>query len=94
MKSANLADSTGAGLLGRDKELRFLRSFLSEAAAGGGALLISGDAGVGKTALLGVAASAAAGAGARVVWAVGTEFEADLSFAGLSQVLLPLLGEA
>ena len=93
MKSANLPDSTGGGLLGRDKELRFLRSFLSEAAAGGGALLISGDAGVGKTALLGVAASAAAGAGARVIWAVGTEFEADLSFAGLSQVLLPLLGE-
>ena len=54
---------------------------------------MSGDAGVGKTLLLEVAAARAAAAGIRVVRAVGAEFEADVSFAGLNQVLHPLLGE-
>jgi DNA-binding CsgD family transcriptional regulator len=93
LNSANLPHGADAGLAGRDKELRSLYSFLSEAAAGGGALLISGDAGVGKTALLDVAATVAAGAGTRVVRAAATEFEADVSFSGLNQILLPVLGE-
>ena len=57
----------------------------------GGALLVSGDAGVGKTALLDVAALHAEAAGTRVVRAVGAEFEAELSFSGLNHVLHPLL---
>jgi DNA-binding CsgD family transcriptional regulator len=94
LNSADLSPGDGAGLVGRDKELQFLHSFLSDAAAGGGALLISGDAGVGKTAMLDVAATAAAAAGTRVVRAAATEFEADISFSGLNQVLLPVLDEA
>lgn len=57
----------------------------------GGALLLSGDAGVGKTVLLDAAAGQAHGAGARVVRAAGVEFESSISFAGLHQVLQPLL---
>ena len=61
------------------------------AAVRGGALLVSGDAGVGKTALLDVAALHAEAAGTRVVRAVGAEFEAEVSFSGLNLVLHPLL---
>ena len=53
---------------------------------------MSGDAGVGKTVLLDAAATHATAAGTRVVRAAGAEFEADLSFAALNQVLYPLLG--
>jgi hypothetical protein len=60
---------------------------------GGEALLLLGDPGVGKTALLDAAASAAAEAGMWVLRAAGVQFEADLAFSGLHQVLLPLQGE-
>jgi hypothetical protein len=79
-------------LIGRDREVGFLRSFVDQSASQGGALLLSGDAGVGKTVLLDAAAAHAAAAGMRVVRAAGAEFEADLSFAALNQVLYPLLG--
>ena len=80
-------------VIGRDADLGFIGSFLDRAAIEGGALLMSGDAGVGKTLLLEMAAAQAAAAGTEVLWAVGAEFEADLSFAGLNQVLRPLFGE-
>ena len=78
-------------LIGRDLDVEFVRGFVDDAAVRGGALLVSGDAGVGKTALLDVAALHAEAAGTRVVRAVGAEFEAELGFAGLSLVLHPLL---
>jgi len=77
-------------LVGRDGELEFLRSFVDQAAVAGGALLVWGDAGVGKTVLLDAAASLAKAAGTRVLRARGAEFEAEVSFAGLNQVLYPL----
>ena len=78
-------------LIGRESDVEFVCGFVEEAAVRGGALLLSGDAGVGKTALLDVAALHAEGAGVRVVRAVGAEFEAEVSFSGLSLVLQPLL---
>jgi predicted ATPase len=80
-------------VIGRDTDLEVIGSFMDRAAAGGGALLVSGDAGVGKTLLLETAAARAVAAGTRVLRAVGAEFEADLSFAGLNQVLHPLFAE-
>ena len=50
-------------LIGRDREVGFLRWFVDQSAAQGGALLLSGDAGVGKTVLLDAAAAHAAAAG-------------------------------
>jgi predicted ATP-dependent serine protease len=70
-------------VIGCDTDLEFIGSFLGQAAIDGGALLMSGDAGVGKTLLLELAAMRAAAGGTKVRRAAGTEFEADLSFAGL-----------
>lgn len=77
-------------LFGRDRELGLIEAFIAGTAAGGGALLLFGEPGVGKTVLLDAAAVTAAAAGVRVVRAAGVEFEADLPFSGLHQLLLPL----
>jgi hypothetical protein len=53
-------------------------------------LLLSGEPGVGKSALLDAAAEVASEAGTRVLCAAGVEFEADMTFSGLHQVPLPL----
>ena len=78
-------------LVGRDVEMDVLGSFIERAVDGGGALLLVGDAGVGKTALLDVAARRAISLGVTVVRAAGAGFEAEISFSALHQLLLPLL---
>ncbi len=80
-------------LVGRAGEVELLRSFLGRTAQHGAALCLTGEAGVGKTALLDVAGGAAAASGLRVLTAGGVEFEAEVSFAGLNQLLMPVLGE-
>lgn len=80
-------------LTGRDRDIELVDSFVDQATVRGGALLLTGDAGVGKTALLDVAASHATATGAQVVYASGAQFEANVSFAGLHQLLYPLLGD-
>ncbi|MGI5240358.1 AAA family ATPase [Dactylosporangium sp. CA-139066] len=80
-------------LVGRERELVLLHEFVDDAASDGGALLIVGEAGVGKTALLDAAAAHAATIGVRVLRASGVEFEAEVSFAGLHQLLSPLRAE-
>ena len=77
-------------LFGRHAELDLVATFVTDAAAGGGALLLSGDPGVGKTALLDAAGEAARAAGVRVLRTEGVEFLTDLDFAGLSRILLPV----
>jgi DNA-binding CsgD family transcriptional regulator len=79
-------------LIGRQRELEVLARFFEQAAAQGGAFLLVGEPGAGKTALLDAAAYAAGEAGSGVVRASGVEFEADLTYSGLHQVLLPLFG--
>ncbi|MFC7584884.1 AAA family ATPase [Nonomuraea antimicrobica] len=70
-----------------------IASFLERAAADGGALLLLGEPGIGKTTLLDEAADAATASGFRLLRSAGGEFEADVAFSGLNQTLLPLLGE-
>ena len=79
------------GLVGRGAEIDVLQSFIERAAVSGEALVLTGDAGVGKTALLDVAARHASSLGFGVVRAAGGEFEAEISFSALHQLLLPLL---
>ena len=56
----------------------------------GGGLIIHGQAGVGKTALLDAAAELATASGLRVLRAAGTEYETDIGYAGLHELLFPL----
>ncbi|WP_433381483.1 LuxR C-terminal-related transcriptional regulator [Actinoplanes sp. CA-142083] len=69
------------GVVGRSSELRRIGATLRD----GGALLVVGDAGAGKSALL----DAVAGGGGRVLRATGVEFESRIPYAGLHQLLLP-----
>lgn len=86
---------TATSLIGRDAELRALTEMIGRATAGEGqCLAIVGDPGIGKTALLHAAQDIARGAGFRVLSAAGVESEAELPFAGLHQVLRPLLRSA
>jgi DNA-binding CsgD family transcriptional regulator len=80
-------------LPGRDKELVLIGEFLDRAARGGDAMLVTGEPGVGKTALLDAAAERATARGIQVLRASGVEFEADIPFAGLHQLLWPLVEE-
>jgi len=80
------------GLLGRDRELLAVDTLVGRVKDGGGALLIRGDPGIGKSALLGHAMKSAEAAGLRVLRAVGVRTEAQLPFAGLHQLLRPVLG--
>jgi DNA-binding CsgD family transcriptional regulator len=79
-------------LVGREEDVAAVRAFVDQAAVHGGALVISGEAGVGKSALIEAAGSYAVSAGLRLLRATGTQFEANVSFAGLHQLLFPLLG--
>ncbi|CAL9280417.1 AAA family ATPase [Streptomyces sp. SudanB182_2057] len=63
---------SGSVLVGRDPELRALREFLREGAAGGAARVLCGPAGTGKSALLEATVQAAAATGMRVLRCAGT----------------------
>ena len=79
------------GILGRDRELGIIGGLVASATTGGGALLIRGDAGIGKSALLERAVEQAAAAGMRVLRTTGVRTETNLPFAGLHQLLRPIL---
>ena len=79
-------------LIGRDAELARLRGLVDPPPAEGRVLILLGDAGMGKTALLADAAGQARRAGLRVLPVTGIESEQDLAFAGLHQLLRPVLG--
>ncbi|MFF1839481.1 AAA family ATPase [Streptomyces sp. NPDC058231] len=82
---------TADRLIGRDRDLQRIRDLLGIGAAGG-ALLLSGEAGVGKTAVLDALVEAARADGTRVLRAGGVEFEANCSYSGLNQILFPFQG--
>ncbi|MFD0020254.1 AAA family ATPase [Streptomyces sp. NPDC058382] len=82
---------THGPLLGRQHETQRLRELIDAARAGrGGALVLGGEAGIGKSTLLEHAAGAASGF--RVLRAGGSQLEAELPFAALHQLCLPVLG--
>jgi DNA-binding CsgD family transcriptional regulator len=76
-------------LFGRSAEIAAIDDLLGRARGGaGGALVLRGDAGVGKTALLDLAATRTGSM--RVLRATGAEPESDLAFATLHQLLRPV----
>jgi DNA-binding CsgD family transcriptional regulator len=83
-----------ARIVGRDRETALIRESLSRLDDGGEALLVRGEAGIGKSELLTYAADLAAAQGARVLRAAGVESESELPFAGLHQLFVPLAAGA
>lgn len=78
-------------LVGRDVEKAVIESLLSGVGQRGGSLLIRGDAGVGKSALLDVARAGAVDHQIRVLRAAGTAFESKLPLGALHQLIRPIL---
>src|SRR4051794_9411199 len=79
-------------LLGREGERAQLEDLLSGARAGiSSALVLVGEPGVGKSALLHFAREQAVADGFTTVFAQGVESESDIAFSALSSLLRPLL---
>src|ERR1700744_2640332 len=78
-------------LLGREEEARRVDELVDALPGRGGTLLIGGEAGIGKSALLRRARDRAESHELGTLSAVGAESEAALAFAGLHQLLVPVL---
>ena len=76
------------GLVERDAEIARIELLLDEARVGrGGVLVVEGEPGIGKTALVEVAVSSASAAGMRVLAARGSELERGFAFGVVRQAL-------
>jgi predicted ATPase len=78
-------------LFGRERELALLSDLFENLGAHGGSLLIRGEAGIGKSALLAEARKRADQLGMPVLSTSGAPFEAQMSFAGLQRLLRPVM---
>lgn len=87
-------DDVMHSLIGREDELRSLEAFFAAVAHGPSALVLSGEAGIGKTALWELGVEEAGRSIGRVLTCRGVEAEASLSFAALSDLLGEALEEA
>src|SRR6476661_9388574 len=83
-----------AGIIGRDAGLARVRGLVDPVPVAGQVLVVTGQAGMGKTVLLADAAGRAQLAGMRVLSVTGRESESRLAFAGLHQLLRPVLSGA
>jgi len=81
-------------IIGRDAALARLRGLVDPAPQASQVLVVTGEAGMGKTMLLADAAGRARLAGLRVLSVTGRESESRLAFAGLHQLLRPVLPDA
>jgi hypothetical protein len=81
-----------AAIVGRDDELRRVQAFLVGIGHGAAALVLSGEPGIGKTALWDKGVEEASKS-ARVLAHRGVEAEAPLAFVGLSDLLAPIFDE-
>ena len=83
-----------ARIIGREAGLARLRALVDPVPLASQVLLVTGEAGMGKTVLLADAADRARSAGMRVLSVTGRESESRLAFAGLHQLLRPVLSSA
>ena len=81
-------------IIGREAGLARLRGLVDPVPVSSQVLLVIGEAGMGKTVLLADAAGRARLAGMRVLSVTGRESESRLAFAGLHQLLRPVLSSA
>ena len=79
---------TEPALIGREAEMEIIGRLLSDAVSGrSGVTVLTGEAGVGKSALLAYARARASGMG--VLQTVGVQSEAEIEFAALPRHRLP-----
>src|SRR5262245_19929121 len=76
-----------AALVGRDRELALIAGFADRLDGGAAALVLEGDAGIGKTGLWRAAVAAARERDCTVLEARPAEAERELAFAGLADLL-------
>ncbi|MFE2960147.1 helix-turn-helix transcriptional regulator [Nocardia tengchongensis] len=76
-------------LVGRGVEIELLTAFVTDGSDGDNVLVLTGEPGVGKTALLTAAVEVASWHGVRVVRAEALEYEAELHYVALNQLLQP-----
>jgi len=79
-------------LVGRDSELAVLTGMVDHIAAGGRSVVMLGDAGAGKSALLMALSEHGRAAGLRVLAAARSESQVHRPLAGLRDLLRPVLG--
>jgi DNA-binding CsgD family transcriptional regulator len=90
--SVTVRQTAPRGLYGRERELAVLNGMVDDLDGGvGGALVVRGQPGVGKSALLAAVRERAKDHGIQLLSAVGVQSEAHLPFAGLHLLLWPVL---
>ena len=85
-----LTDAQVTRLFGREREERLIYDLLDNVHARGSALVLRGEAGVGKSSLLDASVGYAQRRGFRILRSAGIQSEANLPFAGLHQLLRPV----
>jgi DNA-binding CsgD family transcriptional regulator len=90
-RSAELRSQQPERIIGRAAEFARLRGLVDPVPPASRVLLVVGEAGMGKSVLLADAAERARAAGTRVLSVTGRESESRLAFAGLHQLLRPVL---
>jgi len=87
-------EQSGAiGLIGRERELARLNALVENVPEAGAALLIRGAPGIGKSALVAALVDDVRSKPVGILRASGIRAEANLPYAGLHQLLRPVLGE-
>ncbi|GAA3367398.1 LuxR family transcriptional regulator [Streptomyces sannanensis] len=84
---AKHARVAGHALVGREAEMELFGAFLTGVPRMGGSLVVLGEPGVGKTALLAAVAQEAESAGMQVLHATGVQYRAQTSYGALRQLL-------
>lgn len=83
-----------SGIVGREEELASLNAFVANFDEGSAALMLEGEAGIGKSTLLAEANSIARDHDMLVLSVTGVQSEANLPFASLHQLLRPVLARS
>src|ERR1700722_18798543 len=91
---AELPAQQPAPIIGREAGLARLCALADPVPSSSQVMVVTGEAGIGKTVLLAAAADQARSAGMRVLSVTGRESESRLAFAGLHQLLRPVLSGA
>ena len=93
IRGATVRRGPADGMVGREDDVAWIVAFVDRLVHVGGSVLLSGDPGIGKSALLDVGVRGVRRWGVPVLRAEGVEFESDLPYSTLNQLLRPVLDE-